>query len=273
VLAELRDESGGDGIGGDAAGGEHEPRELSDDEKRIRDLEVQVDRLQEHVSEVESTVAQKEDRIEELEGELQAARSRERQEVRETREVTRLERRNEALQRDLDAKDEEIEALEGKLERLKALWKLDHSNFADVDAEQRGLVPVKPVDEFTSSAIAAADETYGLAEDDVVYLRDAGGAGRSTAETLVEIGPRVVLLGNGNLSEIADAVLFQADIPVGPADDVAMQEVDELAVAREADVEAVIDDWERRAREREREQTAEMVDQLISEHRAGDNEA
>jgi predicted RNase H-like nuclease (RuvC/YqgF family) len=275
VLAELRDDEsgGGGGSGGDGAGGEHEPRELSDDEKRIRDLEVQVDRLQEHVSELESTVAEKEERIEELEADLQAARSRERQEVRETREVTRLKRRNEALQRDLDAKDEEIEGLEGKLERLKALWKLDHSNFADVEAEKRGLVPVKPVDEFTSSAIAAADETYGLAEDDVIYLRDAGGAGRSTAETLIEIGPRVVLLGNGNLSEIADAVLFQADIPVGPAEDVAMQEVDELAVARESDVEAVIDDWERRAREREREQTAEMVDQLISEHRAGDNEA
>ncbi|GAB3689221.1 DUF460 domain-containing protein [Salinarchaeum chitinilyticum] len=273
VLEELRADEDGGGGDGEEGEGDHQPRELSADEKRIRDLESQVERLQDHVAELEETVTEKDDRIEELESDLEAARSRERQEVRETREVTRLQRRNEALERDLDEKDEEIEALEGKLDRLKALWKLDHSNFADVDPEKRGLVPVKPVDEFTSSAIEAAHETYGLAEDDVVYLRDAGGAGRSTAETLVDIGPRAVLLGNGNLSEIADAVLFQADIPVGPAEDVAMQEVDELAVARESDVEAVVDDWERRAREREREQTAEMVDQLISEHRAGDNEA
>ena len=271
ALAEMEDDGEVGGEDGDAS--EHQPRELSDDERRIRDLESQVDRLQEHVAELESTVTEKETRIDELESDLEAARSRERQEVRETREVTRLKRRNDALQRDLETKAETIEELEGTLDRLKALWKLDHSNFADVDPEKRGLVPVKPIDEFTSSAIEAADETYGLAEDDVIYLRNAGGAGRSTAETLVEIGPRVVLLGNGNLSEIADAVLFQADIPVGPAEDVAMQEVDELAVARDSDVDAVIDDWERRAREREREQTAEMVDQLISEHRAGDNEA
>jgi len=273
VLAEMEDEAAGEDA--DAAGDTttHEPRELTAEERRIRDLEAQVERLQDHVAELESTVAEKDDRIEELEADLEAARSRERQDVRETREVTRLQRRNEALERDLETERDRVDELEGKLERLKQLWKLDHADFADVDPEKRGLVPVKPVDEFTSSAIDAADETYGLAEDDVVYLRNAGGAGRSTAERLVEIGPRVVLLGQGRLSEIADAVLFEAAVPVGPADDVAMQEVDELAVARESDVEAVIEDWERRARQRQREQTAELVDQVISEHRAGDNEA
>mgnify|MGYP000389055617 CR=1 FL=1 len=273
VLADIREEAGDDIDDAEDGDDGHQPPERTEEERRIHDLESQVERLQEHVAELETTISEKDDRIDDLESDLESARSRERQEVRETREVTRLKRRNEALERDLESKDETIADLEGKLDRLKALWKLDHSNFADVDPEKRGLVPVKPVDEFTSSAIEAAHETYGLAEDDVIYLRNAGGAGRSTAETIVDFGPRVVLLGTGNLSEIADAVLFQADIPVGPADDVAMQEVDELAVARESDVEAVIDDWERRAREREREQTAEMVDQLISEHRAGDNEA
>jgi predicted RNase H-like nuclease (RuvC/YqgF family) len=51
---------------------------------------------------------------------------------------------------------------------------------------------------------------------------------------------------------------------------VTVQEVDELAVAREREVEAAIEDWEDRAEEREREQNAQMVDRLISEHRASD---
>ena len=254
--------------GGDDDEEEHVERELSAEEKRIRTLERQVERLQGHVDELESTVAEKDERIEELEGELEESRREERRDARERRTVSRLERRNDALERDVEAREERIEALEGKLARLKELWKLDHSNFADVEEKRQGLVPVKPVDEFTKAAIEAAHESYGLAQDDVVYLRNAAGAGRSTAQKLAAFEPRVILIGDGGLSEVADAMLFEREIPVGPGDDVAMQEVDELAVARENDVEAVIDDWHDRAADRRRAQKAEQIDQLISEHRA-----
>jgi hypothetical protein len=244
----------------------HEPRELTDEEKRIRELETRVERLESHNSDLKSTIEEKEARIEEYKEELSEARREERREARERQEVSRLERENGRLERERDEARERVEELETKLERLKTLWKLDHSNFADV-SEGRDLVPVKVVEQFTTGAIERADEQYGLVEGDVVYLRDASGAGRSTAELLAENAPRLVLR-DGNLSDVADEVLFAHDVPVGPADDVAMQEVDELAVARESDVEAAIEDWEARAEEREREQKAEMVDQIISEHRA-----
>jgi predicted RNase H-like nuclease (RuvC/YqgF family) len=51
-----------------------------------------------------------------------------------------------------------------------------------------------------------------------------------------------------------------------------MQEIDDLAVARESDVEGVIADWEARADERVRSRNAQMVDRVISEHRAERNE-
>jgi hypothetical protein len=130
-------------------------------------------------------------------------------------------------------------------------------------------VAVKVVEQFTKGAIRRADERYGLAAGDVVYLRDASGAGRSTAELLAATEPRIVLR-DGGLSDVADDVLFEHAIPVGHVDRVAMQEVDELAVAREADVEAAIERWEDRREERERQQKAEMVDKIISEHRAGE---
>jgi hypothetical protein len=133
--------------------------------------------------------------------------------------------------------------------------------------EGRNLVPVKVVSQFTRDAIRTADERYGLAAGDVVYLRDASGAGRSTAELLADVEPRVVLR-EGNLSDVADEVLFDHEIPVGDAESVAMQEVDDLAVARESDVEAAIEDWEDRAAERRKQQNASMVDKIISEHRA-----
>jgi predicted RNase H-like nuclease (RuvC/YqgF family) len=246
---------------------EHTPRELTEEEQRIKDLERQVERLQGHVEDLRETVAEKDDRIDDLEGELSAERSRERQEARERREVTRLKRERDRLERKLAEERERNDAVEKKVERLKELWKLDHSNFADVEERKKDLVPIKPIEKFTKDAIHEADEAYGIAKGDVVYLRDASGAGRSTAELLVTYRPRVVLK-EGGLSDIADRILFEAEVPVGPADDVAMQEVDELAVARETDVAAVIEDWRERARQRRQQRKAEMVDSLINEHRA-----
>jgi len=244
----------------------HEPRELTDEEKRIRELERQVERLEGHVDSLEATVEEKDERIEEYRTELSTARREERREARERREVTRLQRENERLERELEGERERAEELDRKLERLKALWKLDHSNFADVDVDGE-LVPVKVIEQFTKTAVDATDEQYGLAAGDVVYLRDASGAGRATAERLAATDPRIVLR-SGNLSEVADEVLFDAEVPVAPAEDVTIQEIDELAVAREREVDAAIDDWHDRARERRKDRKAEMVDQIISEHRA-----
>jgi predicted RNase H-like nuclease (RuvC/YqgF family) len=246
---------------------EHIERELTAEERRIRRLESQVDRLQDHVDTLEERLGEKDDRIEEYERKLSEARSEQRREARKNREVTRLERETDRLERELEEERDRVSELEGKLDRLKALWKLDHSNFADVSEKKAGLVPVKVIEQFTRDAIEYADEQFGLAEDDVIYLRDASGAGRSTAELLASVEPEIVLR-SGQLSDMADRVLFEAGIPVAPAELVTIQEVDELAVARESEVEEAVEDWERRAEERERQQSAEMVDRLISEHRA-----
>jgi predicted RNase H-like nuclease (RuvC/YqgF family) len=267
VLADL----GEDDESVDDDGDKHTERELTREEKRIKRLEARVERLEGHVETLEGTIEQKDARIAEYEEDLSTARREERREAQERREVTRLERENDRLERELAEERERVDDLEGKLERLKALWRLDHSNFADVAEKRAGLVPVKVVEQFTTAAIETADQQFGLVPDDIVLLRDASGAGRSSATRLAEIEPRVVLR-NGQLSDVADEILFERAVPVAPADLVTVQEVDELAVARESEVEAAIEDWERRAEERERQRSAEMVDRLISEHRAGEGD-
>ncbi|WP_415379184.1 DUF460 domain-containing protein [Halosimplex sp. TS25] len=264
VLDDLRDDGGEDS---DEA--EQPDNEQSPEQRRISQLESQVAQLQSHVENLEGTIAEKDDEIDDYERKLSEARSETRVEARKDREVTRLERENRRLKGEIDEKDERIDELEGKLERLKALWKLDHSNFADVAEKKQGLTPVKVVEQFTSDAIDDAHERFGLAEDDVILFRDASGAGASTADKIVDIDPQIVLR-NGGLSDVADEILFKHDIPVAPADLVTVQEVDELAVAREREIDEAIADWEERAEERERERNAQMVDRLISEHRAGD---
>ncbi len=265
VLREMADD--GDGGDPDDADEEaHEEPELTPEEREIRELRSRVERLESHVEDLKSTIEEKDETIEEYKEELSDARREERREARERREVTRLERENGRLERKVESLESDKAELADKLDQLKSLWKLDHSNFADVNTDG-SLVPVKIVEQFTNGALDHTVEEYGIAAGDVVYLRDASGAGRTTAERLAEFDPKVVLR-SGNLSEVADEVLFEADIPVAPADGVTIQEIDELAVAKESEVAAAIDDWKERAEERQKEQREEMVDQIISEHRA-----
>lgn len=247
--------------------GAEPPAELSPEQERINELENRITQLESYIDQLAGEIEEKNETITSLEQEVTDQRREERRDVQERRVVTRLKRETDRLEDQLATERERNEELVGKLERLKALWRLDHSNFADIAEEKEGLVPVKPIEQFTIEAIETADEAFGLAPGDVVYLRDATGAGRKSAVYLAELEPRVVLR-EGGLTQVSDDVLFEHDIPVGPVDDVAMQEIDELAVARESDVEAVIDEWVARANERVHTQNAQMVDRVISEHRA-----
>ena len=267
VIEDLREDPGDDeGDGGEPDADPTEP-ERSEEEETIRRLRERVERLESHAESLESDLDDRDDRIAELEEALSDAKREERIEARTRREVSRLERETERLERERDEARETVADLERKVETLKELWKLDHSNFADV-AEGQGLVSVKVVEQFTLDALDAADEAYGLVAGDVVYLRDASGAGRRTAERLADVEPRAVIR-DGNLSDVADQVLFDHAVPVVPVDAVPVREVDELAVADEAKLTAAVDDWEARAERRRRDEKAERLDRIISEHRAG----
>jgi len=269
VVAELSEDDGGESGGGAADEEESDPTEpeRTEEEETIRRLRERVERLESHAESLEDDLDERDDRIAELESELEEARREERIEARARRAVSRLERETDRLERERDEARETVAELEGKVETLKELWRLDHSNFDDVAAD-RGLVSVKVVEQFTLDALDAADEAYGLVAGDVVYLRDASGAGRRTAERLAETDPRAVIR-DGNLSDVADQVLFDHEVPVVPADAVPVREVDELAVASEGKLEAALDDWERRAERRRKAEKQEHLDRIISEHRAG----
>ena len=265
VLSELGDTDEGDP--GREDNDDHEPNE---ERRQIRRLKDRIERLEGEVEALESTVEEQRAEIAEYETELSETRRAERKEVRERRAVSRLERERDRLRRERTAARERVEELEAKLDQLKQLWRIDHDDLTGI-TNDRGLVVVKPVAQFTAEALREAEKRHGMAAGDVIYLRDASGAGRSTAERLAETDPQLVVR-TGGLSDAADEVLFEEEIPVAPAEAVDITEVDDLAVARETAVEAAVTDWQRRAEERRQERTAEMVDQVITEHRADRSE-
>ena len=224
-------------------------------------------RLREQLEALQQRVEAHETTIDSLEAELADQQRADRRAVRERRSVRRLERDRDRLQEALTEQQAQTAALEEKLERLKELWRLDHDDLADIDSE-RALVSVKRVEQFTHDGLDATVDAVGIVAGDVVYLRDGSGAGRSTAERLAELAPRLIIRDGGALSAVADEVLFAASIPVCEAAAVPIQEVDDLAVARREDVTTAIDSWQAEAHARRRADRASMVDQIISEHRA-----
>lgn len=240
--------------------------EPAQDERRVNRLERRIDRLETQLEDATEQLTARNDRIETLEDKLDAANRAERRAVRERRTVSRLEREIDRLGRELDRVRDERDDIATTLDRLKELWRLDHDDF-DAVAGDRELVPVKPIEKLTVDAIETAADRFGLVTGDVLLLRDATGAGSAAASRLAKIEPRVILK-HGGLSDAADAVLFDAGIPIGDADTVRIREIDDLAVANANDVSAVIENWRDLAAERRRQERASLVDQVISEHRA-----
>jgi predicted RNase H-like nuclease (RuvC/YqgF family) len=250
--------------GSDNDDGQEEQREPTEEEKQIRRLEKQVARLKDHVEELEERLDRKNDEIDGLEDELTTARSDKARDVRERREVKRLERKNDELRRKLKKERRARKATRSKLDRLKKLWRVEHPDFADELGDDYAVV--KAVNEFTKAALEDAQESFGLAEGDIILLEDASGAGHGTAEMLAETRPRLVLK-NGEMSTEADRVLFDAEVPVGEADEVEMRRIDEFGIVREEDVHDAVERWESRAEKRRLKRAEETVDELISEYR------
>jgi len=260
------DAARGEGSNGGGSEDEEEQREPTEDEKQIRRLEKQVARLKEHVEELEERVDRKNDEIDELEDEVTRARSEKARDVRERREVKRLERKNDELRGKLKRERKAHSAMRSKLDRLKKLWRVEHPDFADELGDDYAVV--KAVEEFTKTALEDAENSFGLAEGDVVLLEDASGAGRATAERLAATEPRLVLK-NGAMSTEADRVLFEAGVPVAEASTVEMRRIDEFGVARDDDVRDAVERWEESAEERRLRRAQETVDELITEYRVG----
>ena len=249
---------------GTADDSQDEQPEPTEEEKQIKRLEKQVARLKDHVEELEERVDRKNDEIDELEDEVTAARSEKARDVRERREVKRLERKNDELRRKLKKERSARKSTRRKLDRLKKLWRVEHPDFADELGDDYAVV--KAVEEFTKAALEEADDSFGLAEGDIVLLEDASGAGRATAERLAETEPRLVLK-NGEMSTEADRVLFEAGVPIADAEGIEMRRIDEFGIVREEDVREAVERWEERAEERRLRRAQETVDELITEYR------
>ncbi len=174
-------------------------------------------------------------------------------------------------QHEIKIRDKEIERLRAILRsERKYTKKLKRNAAARKKAERieeiEGLRRLKPVGAFSREAVLLAIERYALGEGDLVFLEDASGGGKSTAELIKETGITAVVTD----SEMAPALrehFLDLGIPLFSSRELPVQRIDSLPFVRPEDVEAALAAWDEMQKARQARLEAEKLESLFQDYK------
>ncbi|MFX0121007.1 MAG: DUF460 domain-containing protein [Candidatus Hodarchaeota archaeon] len=108
------------------------------------------------------------------------------------REVGRIREENQELRRTLRQNQQEMD----KLKQIKNFW------------VQGREIPLKVIRSFSDSAIRETEKAYGLNDGDIVLVLDPSGGGAQTAQKMIDIGIRGIIIPE-NSAQFSDQALGQ----------------------------------------------------------------
>lgn len=174
-------------------------------------------------------------------------------------------------QHEIKIRDKEIERLRAILRsERKYTKKLKKNMAARKKAEQieevKGLRRLKPLQALSREAVLLAIDRYALAEGDLVFLEDASGGGKSTAELIKETGIAAVITDD----EMAPALhehFLDLGVPVFSSRELPVQRIDGLPFVRPEDVEAAMVRWAEQMKARQARLQAEKLENLFQDYK------
>ena len=172
---------------------------------------------------------------------------------------------------EIKIRDKEIERLRAILRSERKYTKKLKKNMATrKKAEQieeiKGLRRLKPLQAFSREAVLLAIDRYALAEGDLVFLEDASGGGKSTAELIKETGITAVITDD----EMAPALheyFLDLGVPVLSSRELLVQRIDGLPFVRPEDVEAAHAAWKEAQKDRQARIEAEKLESLFQDYK------
>ncbi len=183
-----------------------------------------------------------------------------RQEQREQRRDDRIRQKDAEIQRlekRMQAQKLELESAKRTLTNLKLMRRL----------EIRGEVqPVMVLSQFSQEEIRHIRERYPRKRGKVVLIKDPSGGGSSTANQLIKLGVKVVII-QGAMSHLALQQFMAVQVPVISADLLRITTVDEFAVVDVEQLNQQIKQWREGQQATEHEATADSIERIIEEYR------
>jgi predicted RNase H-like nuclease (RuvC/YqgF family) len=175
-------------------------------------------------------------------------------------------------------RDQEIKIRGKEIERLRALLrserkyikKLKKSLARQRNAEQieelKGMRRLKPLEAFSKEAVALASERWGLENGDLVFLEDASGGGRNTADLLIAQGIEAVIT-DSDMSPAVREYFQESGIPVFSSKELPVQRIDGLPFVRPEDAVAARARWEEMRKAYLVERQAKKLESIFQEYR------
>jgi predicted RNase H-like nuclease (RuvC/YqgF family) len=119
---------------------------------------------------------------------------------------------------------------------------------------------------FSKEAVASALEQKRVGQGDLVFLVDASGGGKNTAELLAEQGIAGVITDSDMVPAVREHFLDRG-IPVFSSKELPVQRIDGLPFVRPEDVDAAQARWEDQMKARQAKRQAERLESIFQEYR------
>jgi len=174
-------------------------------------------------------------------------------------------------QHEIKIRDKEIlrlrSILKGERKYIKKLKKaLAREKKAEIIEDTQGLLRLKPLAAFTREAVLKAAEEHGLGEGDYVFLENASGGGRGTAESLSQRGISGAVVKE-DVSPALREHFLDLGVPVYSGREVPVRIINGMPFARPEQVEAAHSVWEQVAAARLARMESEKLESLFEEYR------
>ena len=220
-------------------------------------LAEQVRMLRSYAEELQARLAEKDAALKAASGKLDRLRDKSAREIKRQHEIKIRDKEIQRLRSVLRSERKYIKKLKKILERQKK---------AEAIEQTHGLQSLKPLAAFTQKSIDQSIEQHRLGKGDWVFLQDASGGGRSTAELLRELEIAGLVAG-GEMSPAMREHFMQVAIPAFSSRSLSVQMINNVPFVRPEDLAAACAAWEEEMKDRLAKMQAERLESLFEEYR------
>ncbi|WP_087035255.1 DUF460 domain-containing protein [Thermococcus litoralis] len=225
--------------------------------EKIKELENTINLLERENQELRAVIEEQRKIIEGLENRLATYDERIREKIIREKEMEIREKRIEYLEKELREARSIIEKLSKDLVLAKRMHLLELKGTA---------VPLKVIENLTWKEIEELERSAGIKKEDVLYVVNPSGAGKSIAEHLAEKRIKA-LISAKTLPNLVYETLKENKIPVLYENEIEVKRVDDFAIVDRKELEGAIEEKLKRWEEEEKEREVQEFLRLVEEYR------
>ncbi|NJE25648.1 DUF460 domain-containing protein [Thermococcus sp. MV5] len=225
--------------------------------EKIKELEKTIEFLEKENQELRAMIEEQRKVIENLETKIATYDEKIREKILRTKEIEVKEKRIAYLEKELREAKSIIEKLSKDLVLAKRMHLLELKGSA---------VPIKVIENLTWKELEELERSTGIKKDDVLYILNPAGAGRSIGEHLSEKRIKAIISAKPLPNVIYEA-LKDNKIPIFYEDEIEVKRVDEFAIVDRKELEKAIEKKLNQWKEEEKQKEIQEFLRLVEEYK------